>query len=516
MTHAPRLPGLLAAAAMACAPGAVVQTQRPSSPAMLTRREPTPIAEPHLADVVPTLDVDVDRSTLENGMRVVVSPMAADEALVGWVVRGAGYGSEALASGVAHRLAEALALRASRASEALPGGHAPLSLAWRVHPSAALFWATLRPSEVGAAVASFAAAVRGMDASHFEAIPAQPAPAAPRPPWERLRYEDGWDPRAAATGVFGGPSLPPAAWLARFRAAYTPAAVSLVVAGPVSAAEVAAYTEPLLGPWRGGVPLSAAQHAFRVTVGASTVWRVEAQRSPFVELRARLTLRVPDARAQAAARVACALLEYRNGSRLYTRLREESGTAYAFDTQCEESGGVYSVDVALTAPTERSTSCAATLRAVLASLSTEGVDGARFEALRLMLARREGGRLDTPYDRAFAMLEAEGDDVQRGALERPWLRALWGLTAAAVSGWLASAVRVEQATLFVTASARAMPDVDAMAAVFPGTMLREDEPPPSAPAASVASSAPSPIGRARRGSPSAEPSHAAASRGASP
>lgn len=473
-------PALLALslAVVACAttsPSRPVSSRVTSPPVVAETRQIEAPPEPRFVPSLPALDVPVERVVLLNGLRVAVSPMPeADRVVLGWVVRGAGYG-DALPPGAAQKLAEAVAGRAERASRALPGEHEVVSLAWRAYPTAALFWTTVRPSDIGAVIASFAAAVRGLDACDFEPPrPSSTETTASLLPWERLRYDDGWNPRTAALGSTTPPSS--RALLEHFHAVYSPTAVSLVAAGAVTPADVSAWATPLLGAWRGAAPRASVRHPFRVELPAAQVWRVEAPRTPFVELRARLALRTPDARAVAASRVACALLEYRSGSRLYARLREASGAAYAFDTVCEESGGVSSIDVAMTVTRAQSVDSAAVLRTVLASLAAEGVDGASFDATRSLLVRRERGRLDTPYDRAFALLEAEGEEALRGELERPWLRALRAMTAADVSAWLAAEARVERATLFVTAAAPVMPDAAAMAAVFPGVVVHDDAP----------------------------------------
>ncbi|MFO0601819.1 MAG: insulinase family protein [Polyangiales bacterium] len=464
---------LLALTLVACAAPSTTLRRTLVTPAHAATA-PTVVAEaPPPLDDTPSVDAPVERATLANGLRVAVSPMPeSDRAVVAWVVRGAGYGADELPAGAARRLAEAVVRRASRASAALPGEHAPFVYAYRVHPGAALFWATLHPGEVGAAVASFAAAVQGFGES--DVAPDAPAPPAlpPRAPWERLRYEGAWDPRLAALGD-GAP--PPARSLAAlFQRAYAPAAVSLVVAGAADGAAVRALAEGLLGPWRGGGGVARTHRPFRLAIPAAQVWSQEPPRTPFAELRARLALPAPDARALAAARVACTLLEYRSGSRLFTRLREAGGAAYAFDTLCEEGDGVYSIDVVLTVTPERAPAAARELRAALASLAAEGVGGGEFARARSLLARRERGRLDAAYDRAFALLEAEGDDDLRGELERPWLRALRAMTAAEASAWLAAEARAERATLFVRASAAMRLDAAAMAAAFPGAVARDD------------------------------------------
>lgn len=465
---------LLALALTACATPRATLRHAPVAPSYAIAAPIAAGAEaPPPRDDAPAVDAPVARATLANGLRVAVSSMpASDRAVVAWVVRGAGYGADELPPGAARRLAEAVVRRASRASSALPGEHAPFTYAYRVHPGAALFWATLHPGEVGAAVASFAAAVQGFGESDLAPAPPTTSPPPPRTPWERLRYEGAWDPRLAALG--DGAPPPARSLVVLFQRAYTPAAVSLVVAGAADGAAVRVLADGLLGPWQGGAGVVRTRRPFRVAIPAAQVWSEEPPRTPFAELRARLALPAHDARALAAARVACTLLEYRSGSRLFARLREASGAAYAFDTSCEEGDGVYSIDVVLTVTPERAPIAARELRAALASLATEGVGGGEFARARSLLARRERGRLDAPYDRAFALLEAEGDDDLRGELERPWLRALRAMTATEASAWLAAEARAERATLFVRTSAAMRPDAAAMAAAFPGAVARDD------------------------------------------
>jgi len=451
------------------------------------RAEPAP---PSLDLTAPPLDLPVESVTLGNGMRVVVSPMpSADRVVVAWVHRRAGYGAPDVPEGTARSFAEALSRRAAAASEALPGASGPVSLAYRTHPSASLFWTTVRPDELGTVIGSLAAAVRGFGRRDVApSLAAREAPALPALlPWEALRYEGSWDPRRAALGAATDRRAAAGPQLALFRRLYTPAAASLVVTGPVEVSAVVAYAEHLLGPWRATAPGPSPRRPFRLDPDDVNVWVVEREGSALVEVRARLPLRAPDARGVAVARVACTLLEYRSGSRLFTRLRDEGALAYAFETTCEHADGVSSFDVTATLPAERVIPFVRELRASLASLAADGVREEELEAARSLLVWRERRRFATPVDRAFALAEAEGTGDHPGEAERAWVRSLRALTASAASAYLAAEVRMSRALLFVTGSPSVSPDPRAIVAAFRGAAGgpsdRHDEHPGERPAA---------------------------------
>jgi len=342
---------------------------------------------------------------------------------------------------------------------------------------------------MGTVVGSLAAAVRGFGRRDVAPLlEAHEAPALPALlPWEALRYEGSWDPRRAALGAATDRRATAGALLALFQRLYTPAAASLVVTGPEDVAAVVAYAEHLLGPWRGGAPVAPPRRPFRLDPDDVSVWRIEREGSALVEVRARLPLRAVDARGVAAARLACTLLEYRAGSRLFTRLRDEGGLTYAFETSCEHADGVSSFDVTLTLPTERVIPCVRELRASLASLATDALRDDELEAARSLLVWRERCRLAPPGERAFALAEAEGTEDHPGEAERAWVRSLRTLTAPAVSAYLAAEVRMSRALLFVAGSPAVSPDRRALTAAFGGSAEgasdRHDEHPGERPAA---------------------------------
>lgn len=487
-------PLVVALSLAACARAAV--PHRPTTLPLATAPAPVPAVAhavpeaPPFDLTAPPLDLAVQSVTLRNGMRVVVSPMpSADRVVVAWVHRRAGYAAPDVPEGTARRFAEALSRRATAASEALPGSGGPVSFAYRTHPSASLFWATVHPDELGTVVGSLAAAVRGFGRRDVAPLlEAHEAPAFPALlPWEALRYEGSWDPRRAALGAATAQGASAGSLLALFQRLYAPAAASLVVTGPVDAAAVVAYAEHLLDPWRGAAPVAPRRRPFRLDPDGATVWLVEREGSALVEVRARLPLRAADARAVAAARVACTLLEYRAGSRLFTRLRDEGGLTYAFETSCEHADGVSSFDVTMTLPAERVIPCVRELRASLASLAADALRGDEFEAARSLLVWRERRRLATPFDRAFALAEAEGAEDRPGEAERAWVRSLRTLTAPAVSAYLAAEVRMSRALLFVAGAASVNPARRALLAAFGGAAAgpsdRDDEHPGERPAA---------------------------------
>jgi zinc protease len=468
----------LRAAALALSLAACARTAVSQRPTFLSRELPPardvarPPPEPPPLDLTaPPLDLAVQSVTLPNGMRVVVSPMpSADRVAVVWVNRRAGYAAPDVPEGTARAFAEALSQRATAASAALPGASGPVSLAYRTHPSASLFWATVYPEELGTVLGSLAVAVRSFgrrDVAPLLAV--REAPTLPALlPWEALRYEGSWDPRRAALGAATDRRATAGSLLALFQRLYTPAASSLVVTGPVDVAAVVAYAEHLLGPWRGAAPGLSPRRPFRLDPDDVSVWMIEREGSALVEVRARLPLRAPDARSVAAARVACTLLEYRAGSRLFTRLRDDGGLTYAFDTSCEHADGVSSFDVTMTLPAARVIPCVRELRASLASLATDPLRDDELAAARSLLVWRERRRLATTSERAFALAEAEGTEDHPGEAERAWVRSLRTLTAPAVSAYLAAEVQMSRALLFVAGSPSAGVDPHAVVAAFRG------------------------------------------------